>query len=50
VEAATQLKSETLHRELLWAERHDILHKAESDLPVWEFYVPLMQRWIRRME
>jgi len=47
LEAATGLDADSLRRQLRWAERHDIVHKTESD--GWEFYVPLMRRWIRRM-
>ena len=48
LETATRLNPDALRRELRWAERHDILHKVEADPPVWEFYVPLMRRWVRR--
>ncbi len=47
LEAATGLDADTLRRQLRWAERHDMLHRTESD--GWEFCVPLMRRWIRKM-
>jgi hypothetical protein len=47
LEAASDLPRDLLRRELRWAERHDILHKAEGDPPTWSFHVPLMRRWIR---
>lgn len=46
LETATQLSSNALRAALRWAERHDILHKSESEPAVWKFYVPLMRRWV----
>jgi hypothetical protein len=46
LEAATGLDADTLRRQVGWAERHDILHEAESAR--WEFCVPLMRQWIQR--
>jgi hypothetical protein len=47
LETATGLDPDTLRQQLRWAEHHDILKKVETDPPVWQFYVPLMRRWIR---
>jgi len=47
LETATGLDTDTLRGQLRWAERHDILHKTESD--GWGFCVPLVRRWTRRM-
>ena len=46
LEAATGLDADTLRRQVGWAERHDILHEAESGR--WKFCVPLMRQWIQR--
>jgi hypothetical protein len=46
LEAATGLGADSLRRRLRWAERHDIVHRTESEQ--WGFHVPLMRRWIRR--
>jgi hypothetical protein len=45
LQAITGTDEQTLLRQLRWAERHDILNKADPDR--WAFCVPLMQRWIR---
>jgi hypothetical protein len=45
LETATGLDARTVRRQLRWAERHDILRRSGTDL--WEFHVPLMQRWIK---
>jgi len=42
---ATGLEAHVLHRQLRWAERHDIICRMEPDQ--WAFHVPLMRRWIR---
>jgi hypothetical protein len=39
---------DNLHRQLRWAERHDVLRRTGTDS--WEFCVPLMRRWIRKEE
>jgi len=44
---ATGLAPDALQNALRRAGRHDLLRKAETDPPMWEFYVPLMRRWIR---
>lgn len=49
LEAASDLSSDALRQQLRWAERHDILHKAEGDPPAWSFHVPLMQQWIKQL-
>ncbi len=43
---ATGLEPRVLHRQLRWAERHDIICRIEPDQ--WGFHVPLMRRWTRR--
>jgi hypothetical protein len=48
LETATGINARTLRRRLRWAERHDIVRRTETAL--WEFHVPLMQRWIRRSQ
>lgn len=45
LEAASRMEAQLLHRQLQWAERHDILYQTDSER--WAFHVPLMQRWIR---
>jgi hypothetical protein len=51
LETAAGLDAKVLHRQLRWAERHDIIHKSEPDdgmgLAQWGFHVPLMRRWTR---
>ena len=46
LEAATGLSADVLLAALRWTERHDILQKLNTDLPAWQFCVPLMRRWI----
>jgi AAA+ ATPase superfamily predicted ATPase len=48
LEASAGLDTDNLHRQLRWAERHDVLRKTGTDS--WEFCVPLMRRWIRKEE
>jgi AAA+ ATPase superfamily predicted ATPase len=45
LEAMTDLDPRTLHRQLRWGERHDIVRRIAPDQ--WGFHVPLMQRWLR---
>jgi AAA+ ATPase superfamily predicted ATPase len=46
LETATGLDAKVVHRQLRWAERHDIICRIEPDQ--WGFHVPLMRRWTRR--
>jgi hypothetical protein len=41
------LDVDSLRQHLRWAERHDILREIGSNPPTWQFWVPLMRRWIR---
>ncbi|HID54791.1 MAG TPA: hypothetical protein EYP41_22485 [Anaerolineae bacterium] len=44
---ATQLSPEDIQEQLLWAKRHDIVQQAAGNGSAWQFWVPLMHRWIR---
>lgn len=46
LEHATHLPADALLNAMRWAERRDVLQKLDSDPPAWQFYVPLMRRWI----
>lgn len=46
--SATRLLPEVVRDALRWAERHDILHSTDGE--TWQFYVPLMRRWVREMK
>ena len=45
--AATGLAPDALQSALRWAGRHDIIRSSQGEAG-WEFYVPLMRRWIGR--
>lgn len=44
--AVCPLEPDRLLAHLRWAERHDILQKREGEPATWQFYVPLLRRWI----
>lgn len=50
LETATHLDGETLVRQLRWAQRHDVLRKIDGQESTWQFYVPLLRRWIRQFQ